>query len=383
MKIALDARPLCARRTHGIPGFVRGILGAIARADRENEYLLYADRDFCFEAPPSFRWTKRVGGRLPGTAWLLAAAPIWIRRDRADVFWGTQHVLPPFVPRGTRVLLTVHDLVHRRYPGTMEPFNLWVHRLFVGPSARRADHIMVASESTARDVRELEGVAQGRIAVVGPAAAGQYSPMHAGEARGRLCGLLGEDADRPYVLAVGTLEPRKNFGVAIEAFARVADALPRHKLMIAGATGWKNGRLLSSVLEGGMSRRVRLLGYVPDELLPALYAASDCFVLPSLYEGFGIPVAEAMAAGTPVITSDIPSLREVAGDAGIAFPLGDPGRLALEMVRVCTDQDLRRRLISRGLVRAKSFSYDASAARFLDILRGLGGGGGAGSRVAA
>jgi len=189
--------------------------------------------------------------------------------------------------------------------------------------------------------------------------------------------------DFPFILSLGTLEPRKNFSGLIEAYALMRGKGHRIggqglKLVIAGGKGWLYDEIFAQVEEWGLENEVIFPGFIADEDLPALYNLAELFVFPSLYEGFGLPPLEAMACGTPVITSDRPSLPEVVGEAGLMVEATDSQELAEAMEQVLTDENLRREMGEKGLEQAAKFTWEAAAGKLLDMYRMLGTSGGEG-----
>jgi glycosyltransferase involved in cell wall biosynthesis len=358
MRIALDARPLCLEQSHGIPNYVRGMLKALAAVDRENEYILYAHKPFLWEGNEKRRWPSAMG-RMYGTLWLETVVPAWLSRDRIDVFWGTQHVLPVFHPRKIRTVLTVHDLVYRRVPETMQAKNRWISRLLMPPSVRRAGMLAADSRDTADDLVRLLGAPRSKIRVVHLGLDPEYRPVPKREA---IRFVEKEFKIRPpFILTVGTLEPRKNLATTLDVFSRIAPRLP-HGLCIAGASGWKldgwlNRRLKSESLRG----RVVQMGYVSKNAMPYLYAAADVFLFPSLYEGFGFPPLEAMACGTPVVASNAPCLPEILGRAALTADPMDAARLSEHVERLLSDLRLRSEMTAAGLKRSGVFSWTKAA----------------------
>ena len=179
--------------------------------------------------------------------------------------------------------------------------------------------------------------------------------------------------DFPFILSLGTLEPRKNFAGLIEAYALMKDK--RLKLVIAGGKGWLYQEIFARVEKLGLEGQVIFPGFIADEDLPALYNLAELFVFPSLYEGFGLPPLEAMACGTPVITSDRPSLPEVVGEAGLMVEATDSQALAEAMERALTDENLRREMREKGLKQAEKFTLEAAAEKLLDVYKRLGASG--------
>jgi glycosyltransferase involved in cell wall biosynthesis len=268
-----------------------------------------------------------------------------------DMVHATSAAVPP--TGGRPLVATVHDLAFRHYPDAYPAAGRRYHdrsaRIVAGEAAR----VIAVSQATAHDLTELYGVEPGRITVV-PLGADPPGPGDQAAAA-RLLGDLGVRG--PFLLAVGTLEPRKNLPRLLAAFGEVTDELPDHHLVVAGPVGW--GPTLRPTWD---SVRVKLAGPVGDAVLHALYRGADGLAYPSLYEGFGLPVLEAMANGTPVLTSDRSSLPEVAGDAALLVDPLDRAAIAAGLVRLAGDEALRRRLVEAGRRRAAGFTWRATAA---------------------
>ncbi|MGD8393962.1 MAG: glycosyltransferase family 1 protein [Candidatus Eiseniibacteriota bacterium] len=370
MRIGIDCRPLRAARTSGIPAFVRGVLAELVDLDRTNDYILYAHRPFAAGAAvdalgraPNVTW--RAGGWCGlGTPWMQLELPGWLGRDRIDLFWGTQHIVPLRRPPGTRTVVTVHDLVPFVLPGTMHWRNRAIHHLLLSRSIRAADTIVASSRATLAAIARYVPGARGRREVVHLGAGPAFGPRDRAAARRQVSRELGLES--PFLLTVGTLEPRKNLVAVVRAFARLAGRIP-HTLAIVGPVGWKSAAFLREV-EGHPARhRIRLLGYVDDALLPEVYAAADLFLFASLYEGFGLPVVEAMACGTPVVASDRSSIPEVVGEAGLTVDPEAPEAIAAAVARLVTDGGLRETLIARGYERAAHLTWRRAAERMHEV----------------
>lgn len=328
MKIGIDAFPL-AGRIAGIGRYVLEITRVLDVLLPDAEFFLYSPEPLAVE-PSSARWHLRIGGsRFPSSyRWLKTAVRGMALSDGIDVFWATRTILPARSKR-FYTLTTVHDLNYRVFPKSMPYVTLWAHRLWFARDVRRADTVVTNSQGTADRLCEMLGVAVD--AVARPGVKPPFGPQDPRQVAKKLATL---GVENPYFLAVGTLEPRKNLPALIEAFVslKLAGALPDHQLLIAGSRGWR-GRRLHALLDEAKRHGVRWLGFVSDAELAALYAGSQAFVFPSLYEGFGIPAAEARACGARVIASDLPELHEaVGGEALFVEPTAAALRKALRQV---------------------------------------------------
>jgi glycosyltransferase involved in cell wall biosynthesis len=282
----------------------------------------------------------------------LVSLPLAARRDRAELLH-VQYTVSPLSALPT--VTTVHDVSFLIGPEWFRAKDRWLLRLSVPRSIRRAARTITVSETSRRDIIQRVRVPDEKVIAIPLAAPPEFAPVEgAGEiVRSRL-GL-----DQPYALALGTLQPRKNLPMAARAFAeaRRRESLP-HVLAIAGKTGWG---------ARPKGEGIRLLGYVDDGLLPALYSAADAFLFPSLYEGFGIPVLEAMSCGCPVVCSDGGALPEVASDAAMVLPARNEGAWSDGIARLLTDAGARERLRRAGAQRATMFSWRETARRTLAV----------------
>ena len=284
-------------------------------------------------------------------------------------------VLPPV--RRAKPLVTVHDLSFIRYPRCADA-NLRAYLNKVVPrSVHRADLVLADSQSTKNDLVELLEVEPAKIEVVYPGVEERFRPM-VDQARF-------EQVRRRYslpsqcILGLGTLQPRKNFTRLIEAFADLRSfdvaqdrfAICDLHLVIAGGKGWLYEEIFATVKRLGLEEKVVFPGFVADEDLPALYNLADLFVFPSLYEGFGIPPLDALACGTPVITSNASSLPEVVGEAGLMVEATDVKALAGAMKRAIEDDALREEMIAKGMKQAKRFTWKKAAAKLLSLYEAL------------
>jgi len=354
MRVGIEARILSHPRRTGIERPLLGLMQGLREIPDPPEVLLYArgEPPKPLDLPPCARW-RTLNARF---GWLTIALPLAARRDRCDVLYFPYPVLPPYRPIPTVAM--IHDLGFVRFP---EHYPADMLRNLVGPmrsAARRASLLVAVSESTKRDLVELFGISAEKISVVHHGVGAEFAPIP--DARETVRARIG--IERPYVLFVGTVQPRKNLPRLIEAFARVVreQGIP-HELIIAGQKGWLAEESLSAPQKFGIEHRVRFVDYVPEEMLPALYTAADALAFPSLYEGFGLPVLEAMACGAPVLTSNASSLPEVAGNAAILVLPTSVVQIADGLARILFDEGLRSSLQQKGVHRARSFTWANSA----------------------
>ncbi len=319
--------------------------------------------------PPALRHLPRheipLGNRLWRMA-LLRQQPLraWgLDHMRCTVYHGTDWIAPVL---SCPLVLTIHDLSTLRYPQHHTRLNRRYARIALPRMVARAAAIITDSHATARDVRDLLGVLPERITTIHLGVDHQrFTPRLPAQAQQRVQAQLG--ITPPYLLAVGTLEPRKNLTTLLHAYALLGQDAP--PLVLAGARGWQAAPIYALAEQQALRERVLLPGYVPDDLLPDLYAAAELFIYPSLLEGFGLPVAEALACGVPVITSNTSSLPEVAGDAALLVDPTSASALRDAMQQVLGDTALATRLRQQGPAQAAQFTWQACARATLDVYR--------------
>lgn len=375
MRIGIDYTA-AINQSAGIGRFVRNIVRSLAKIDRHNEYVLvYAapNPGRTADVPVATNVTPRqlrFQERVLNTVWhrLHLPVPIDLATGPVDIFHAPDFVLPP-VRHGV-TMITVHDLAFLIHPECAHPhLRVFLERA-VPASVQRADYVIADSENTRNDVVCLVDASPERVFVVPGGVDPVFGPApeeQVAEAR-RTYRL-----DRPYVFAVGLIEPRKNFPRLIEAYARfrVRTGLP-HQLVIAGGSGWLSEQTFRQAEACGFPGDVRFTGYVPDADLAALYTGAEVFAYPSLYEGFGLPVLEAMACGVAVVCSNSSSFPEFATDAAILVPPTDPDAIADALETACCDTQVRQDLARRGLERAESYSWDRAAQKLLEIYERVG-----------
>lgn len=350
----------------GIGRYTRGLIGALATLDRANRYVLFSAGHGAVESWPT-NFSRRalpLTDRHLAILWqrLRLPVPIELFTGRVDIFHSPDFVLPPVA--AARTVLTIHDLSFMRYPECSSPPLLEYLMRSVPRSVARADLLLADSASTRQDLMELLDMPGERVRVVYAGVEGRFAPVEDETVIGATLRRYG--IQRPYILGLGTLQPRKNFVRLIRAYDRLRHErnLP-HQLVIGGGRGWLYEEIDACIESLGLQEQVRLIGFVQDDDLPALYTAADVFAFPSLYEGFGIPILEAMACGTPVVTATASSLPEVAGDAALMVSPMDEEALADALWRALDDTALRNALRRRGFDQVRRFTWEAAAQQLL------------------
>jgi len=312
LRIGIDGRPLQGNR-RGVGRYVFELCRELDKCLPNAQFFVYSP--VSVEMPVlSDRWILRTALPMFSKSrllWLKLVGGFLCRKDYLNVFWGTNIFLPR-LPYTVKKVVTVHDLVFRIVPETLPTAHLWGNRLFFIKDVQKADIVLANSEGTSERLWDLVGR---RAAVIHPAVGKAFRPKT--DSQIETC-LKIYGISYPYILNVAAWEPRKNLELLVKTFINIKNRglLPYHKLVLVGDKGWKYKNLEAQVNNYGGNYIVSL-GYVPNEHLPSLYSGADVFVFPSIYEGFGIPVLEARACGTQIVTSDIAELRDAGGSDAI------------------------------------------------------------------
>lgn len=371
MLIGIDASRAVSRQPTGTEHYSLHLIRALAQiATPQHTLRLYLRDTPNADALPqgdSVEW--RVLG--PRRLWTHLGLAAELLRHPPDLLYVPAHVLPIL----TRVpsVATVHDLGFCHYPEAHTTASRWYLAWSTRHNARQAAHLIVDSEATAHDLQHLLSVEPSKMTVAYPAGSGGIGPADEAQVRAarERHGLAG-----PYLIAVGTLHPRKNLELLVDAFGDLCDsreAPPALRLVLAGKRGWMWEPLLARIEERGLASRVVCTGYLDDGELSALLTGAVAMVMPSLYEGFGLPLLEAMACRLPAISSNASSLPEVGGDAVLYVDPHDRNGWRRAMGRVLADADLRRSLVEKGQLQLASFSWKRCAATVLSVLEDVGG----------
>lgn len=363
--IGIDARKL---KDFGIGSYIRNLLEAVARRPESEEfrfriYSRRADRDGLPSLPAHFDVAEE---NSPGYSVAELTAFAWrLLRDRLDLFHATHYVLPPLTR--ARAVVTIHDIIHVLYPQFLP--NRLAHlyaRAMIRRSLTRADRIITVSYNSKRDLVDYFSVAPSRIDVIYNGVSACFAAEVSEDERRRVTAALRLPV--PYLLFLGGEKPHKNVQNVVRAFAeaRRSSALP-HTLVLAGPLPSNPARLDALIAALDLERSIVRTGILPEADLPAVYAGADVFLYPTLYEGFGLPVIEAMACGVPVLTSSTSALQEIAGGyAYLADPM-DVEAIARGIVTLTTDQKIRSDFRELGKKRALDFSWDKAAERTLEV----------------
>jgi glycosyltransferase involved in cell wall biosynthesis len=368
VRIAIDARKL---HDFGIGTYIRNVLVGLAAIDQQTEFIVLCqpgDADAVHELGANFR-------AIPETARPYSVGEqIWIPlslvRERAHLLHEPHYVLPPATR--CRTVVTIHDCIHLMFPQYLPGRLAHVYaRTSMWSAVHKSDRILTVSEASKRDILRFFDIAPDKVSVIYNAIDERFLAPPDEERMDQIRQRY--QLDHPFLLYVGNIKKHKNLERLIDAFGRArASGLEDLKLVIIGDEISKYPPLRQSVHRHRLDKHVRFLGFQPYHTLAAFYRLARAFVFPSLYEGFGLPPLEAMACGTPVVTSNVSSLPEVAGGAAILVDPYEPASIAEGIIRAVTEESTRADLITRGLARARDFSWSQSARSihriYMDVL---------------
>jgi glycosyltransferase involved in cell wall biosynthesis len=376
MRIAIDYSAAVNQHA-GIGRLVRNQVLALAEVDHDNDYrLVYArpNRGSVPQFPPARNFARRefgLGERWLTILWHRAKLPVpadWLSGP-VDLYHCPDFVLPPL--RHARGILTVHDLAFLMRPDCADSRLRGYLEEVVPRSVRRADFIIADSENTRNDLVVLLGVRPSSVAVVPGGVEKRFTRVTDQEQLHKARRKLGV-GDAPFILAIGVIEPRKNLNRLMDAFALLKErgnVPPNLKLVLAGGKGWLYDDIFEHHADSPVAGDILLPGFVSDDLLPAIYSAAETLAFPSLYEGFGLPILEAMACGTPVVASRASCLPEVAEGAALLIDPNNVEGLAGALELVLLDGDLRAHLIAQGRRRAAEYTWTRAAEQLLGVYR--------------
>lgn len=329
----------------------------LAKKDKVNTYTIYLPMSPTKDLPEeSSNWKYKVvkGNRL----WTLNALTKAVNHDHLDLFFNPTHYSPLFL--NCPQIISILDVSYKYFPELFKKKDLYKLSIWGKYSVKKAAHIVTISDSSKDDIMKEYRVNEAKISVI-PVGIKEIDKSHMTKKE------LAEkfNISNPYILYVGTLQPRKNLVRLIEAFSKIKEN--NTDLVIVGKKGWQYEEILQAPEMYGVSEKVHFLENVTNEDLPGFYEHAVCFVLPSLYEGFGLPVLEAMKYGCPVVTSNISSLPEAGGDAAEYFNPEDVAEITKVLEKVISDKQLRERMIKKGQAHIQNFSWEKSAEKVLKV----------------
>jgi len=356
LKVAIDVTPILGNRT-GVGNVVNSLVAGLAtrpELDVTGVVVSYSGRSNLAEKLPE--GVKPLHVKFPARI----AHIMWLKMDRPaisgfDVVHGPNYVVPP-CPKASEIV-TIHDLTAWRYPRLLNHDNQQFGDL-VARAIGRGAHIHAVSNFVGNEVHEYLDIEEDRIHVI----PNGYDPSLIGDkSAGKK--IVGND----YVLAVGTIEPRKDYPSLVRAMKEVWEIYPEIKLVVAGSDGWGVESFNSAVAECNATDKIIRLGYITEKAKVDLLAGAELLAYPSLYEGFGLPILEAMANETPVVATQVGAIPEVAGDAAVLVPAKSSNALAAAMLDVLEKPDVREHLKEAGLHRVKNYSWENSIDQMLNL----------------
>ncbi len=369
MHIGLNAHLLSFSRSYraaGINSYIYNLLRCLPGVGKQHRYTVFLGDAEASGALPDLT-TKMTSLPTVNPAvriiWEQLVQPPQLWRERIDLLHSLAFVQPVVLPCAG--VITIYDLSFFLFPEGFQPWRRLYLKWGTGYSARRARRIIAISNSTKHDIARLLRVPGGKVEVVPCGVEEDFRPVEDPDLLEDFRSKRG--LPRRMILFVGTIEPRKNLVTLLRSYALLRQQIQPPPLVIGGPKGWRHEEVLAQVQELGLQEHVIFPGYIPREELPLWYNAADLFAYPSLYEGFGLPPLEAMACGTPVVSSNSSSLPEVVGDAGVLVNPHGVEEMSEAMQRLLSDNALRAEMATRGLAQARTFSWQRAAAETLQV----------------
>lgn len=374
MRIGIDITA-AVTQGGGIGRYTRDLVGSLVKIDADAHYRLFSakppkrlpvsdavpsGRNVTYRPSPLIdKWQYRLWYRL------RLPVPVQLLTGAIDLYYSPDFVLPPLFPR-VPSLVTVHDLSFVHYPETFTPPLVAYLNQVVPWSVRRATHVLADSLSTKKDLMAAWGVPEKKITVLYSGVSPRFQRV---EAEGEITAVLNkyQIPATDYILSVGTLQPRKNYQMLIKAFRPIADRYPHH-LVISGGKGWLFEEMLSEIEAQGLTGRVHFIGFVEDQDLPALYSGATLLAFPSLYEGFGLPLLEAMACGLPVVSSNSSSLPEVGQNTAVLIPPHSPELWTETLSQLLDHPAERAAMRRRGFEHIQQFTWARAAQQLHQLM---------------
>ncbi|MCE7066470.1 glycosyltransferase family 1 protein [Dyadobacter sp. CY326] len=372
MRIGFDAKRAFANKT-GLGNYSRFVLNALQTHEKDHAYLAYTpkNRANLFPGFPEDRikLPQTFFDKKLSAYWRYASITKQLKEDEIQIFHGLSNEIPRGLEKaGIRSVVTIHDLIFERLPHLFKPIDRLIYRHKFQSACRRADTVIAISEQTKRDLIELYNVDNGKIEVVYQDCNPIFKQTIDEQKRKEITALY--NIQKPYVLCVGTLEERKNQHRLVEAFADVPDN--DFDLILVGKQTSYTSKILDSVKRLNLENKVKILSNVPTEHLPALYQQAEIFAYISVYEGFGIPILEALHSGTPVLAAKGSCLEEAGGPGGLYADPYQKEDISKQLTKLITDVNLRKCLVNAGKPHISQFSGENIAAQLIDLYKNLG-----------
>ncbi len=376
MRIWIDGYEANVEQRLGSSQWAFELLHNLEKIDQKNEYTILLPSSPLGDLPKMrSRWKYKI--LKPKQLWTKIALPgiLYLSREKPDIFLSPTHYIPSFCPSTVKRICTIFDLSFLHFPEMFNKKDLWQLKAWTKFSAENADHIITISNFSKKDVIEQYGVQKEKISMIYPGYNKdnfQYQISNIKTAEVKKKYKIGDS----YIIYIGTVQPRKNLVRLIEAYAKIEEDL---QLVIVGKItgqdreGWKFEEILDAPKKLGIEGRVKFLGFVATDELKHLLSGSLAFVLPSLWEGFGIPVLEAMASGVPVIVSNVSSLPEVVGSAGLLIDPYSVDQIEQAIRTIVSDKKLQQTYSKAGLLQAKKFSWEKTTREVLKVFSKLVG----------
>lgn len=367
MKVCMDISPAVYRRA-GIGRYTQELLAALLKEKADIEFTAFSVEPENNAIEHAFDDIPRIRKKTSNKCWRLNVMGAYLARlcqdhlfQGVDIFHATDNTLPRLT--GAKSVFTLYDLAFRIYPKTHTIYNRWFLKIMMPRFLNAADAVIAISESTKRDAERFYHFNSNKIRVVYPGIGSRFQPIRDTNEWDRIRRTY-RLPDR-YLLYVGSVEPRKNLTTLFEAFRHIKPG--DVKLVVVGRKGWRYNPILEHLSGLKMDDRIIFTDFVPDQDLPVLYSRALAFIYPSLYEGFGLPVLEALACGTPVVASSASSLPEAAGDAAILLDPGNIKGWVEALDAVCSNATVNEELRQRGIRHARRFSWATAAGQMMAI----------------
>jgi len=365
LKIGIDARPLSQGEGAGVSQYVYNMVNGLVELKAPFSIYLYSNKKLNNSWNSKIK-IRRYRSKL-GSIGYVFFLPFLIRKDKLDFFWGTSHILPLFIPKKIKTLLTIHDLVYKIYPKSMKWTDLLVHFLFFQRSIKRSNRIVCVSNHVKEELESYYGNIN-KVSVIYEAANSKiFFEIKKTISMNFLKSEYGLNS--PFFLILSSIEPRKNFKRILES---AADYIIENKLVyqivLVGGRGWNNSDEFKLISDLSSKEIVKYLGYVPSDDLKYLYSGAKMLLFISKYEGFGLPIVEAMSCGCPVITSNKFAMNEIAGEAAVKVNPDSSDEIKKGISIIIKDNKMFSDL---GLQRVKMFSWEKAANEFANTLMEL------------